>query len=231
MTHPPGDSGSPVADRSDADLLSAVAEERASAQRDWAELVRRHSARMYAVARSFGLDVQPSEDLVQVAWLRLLERGHQVRDGSALRPWLCAIVRNEALKIVTRRREIPTDLPLDQFSHPAEDGLSVVLAAERAQAVRLAFTRLSEDCRQLLRLSIADPPLSYDEIAIAMGRPRGSLGPTRRRCLDRLRQTLPAGFAGGPEPDTAADVSRDTAPGSIRRDGASGGGGPTGTGH
>jgi DNA-directed RNA polymerase specialized sigma24 family protein len=95
---------------------------------------------------------------------------------------------------VTRRRTVPA---ADGFEHRAADGRppdAGLLTAERAAALRTAFARLGDDCRQLLRLVTADPPMSYDEIAAALGRPRGALGPTRARCLEHLRRALPPGF-------------------------------------
>lgn len=161
----------------------------------WSVLVARHSPRLYSVARSFAIDAATAEDLVQTAWLRLLERADQLRDASSLGPWLSTIVRNEARKLVTRRRVVPTDSIFDHRPDPAEPSDSGLVTRERAAALRTAFARLGDDCRQLLRLLCADPPLSYDEVAAAVGRPRGSLGPTRRRCLDQLHALLPAGFS------------------------------------
>lgn len=162
--------------------------------RAWSALVRRHSPRMYAVARSFAVDERTAEDLVQTAWLRLLERAHQVRDGDALGAWLTTVVRNEARRLVTRRREVPTPWELERPGAVVEAADTALLRDEQGALVRLAFARLGADCRQLLRLVLADPPLGYDEIALVLGRPRGSLGPTRRRCLDQLRRHLPAGY-------------------------------------
>lgn len=180
--------------RSDGDLIAAVGAGGSAAGPAWRELIARHSPRLFAVARSFRLDAATAEDLVQTAWLRLLERTHQLRDHDAVGPWLCAVVRNEARRIVVRRREIPTVLDLEQRPDPTGDVDARTLETEQASALRIAFARLGEECRQLLRLSLAEPPLSYDEIAAATGRPRGSLGPTRRRCLEQLRLRLPAGF-------------------------------------
>jgi len=183
----------------DAELIAALGTGGEPARPAWAALVARYSPRMYAVARSFAVDPAVAEDLVQTAWLRLLERGDQLRDPAAVGPWLCMIVRNEARRYVTRHREIPAALPVEGWAgagwagegDAAEAGL---IRAERARALRLAFARLGEECQRLLRLLVAEPPLSYDEIAAAVNRPRGSLGPTRRRCLERLRAHLPAGF-------------------------------------
>jgi RNA polymerase sigma factor (sigma-70 family) len=178
-------------DATSAELIAALRLGGDTCRHAWNELLGRHSAQMYAVARSFHLDAATSEDLVQTAWLRLLERVDQLRNSEAVGAWLCTIVRNEALRLVTRRREIPTAFELDRPDDGA-DLAAGLIRDERAAALRTAFAYLSEDCQRLLRLTIADPPLSYDEIAAAVGRPRGSLGPTRRRCLDALRLRLPS---------------------------------------
>lgn len=188
------DDRAPGDEPADGALLARVAAGGAAAGPAWSALVARHSGRLYAVARSFNLDSATAEDLVQTAWLRLLERADQLRDPGAVGPWLATIVRNEARRLVTRRREIPTVLELDHRpddAHPPEHDL---LQEEARRAVRLAFSRLGDECRQLLRLLSVEPVPSYDEIAAALGRPRGSLGPTRRRCLDQMRQRLPAGY-------------------------------------
>ncbi len=131
---------------------------------------------------------------MQTAWLRLLERNDQLRDAASLGPWLAMVVRNDARKLVTRRRTVPVADGFEQRvadGRPADAGL---LTNERAAALRTAFARLGDECRQLLRLVTADPPMSYDEIAAALGRPRGALGPSRARCLEHLRRALPPGF-------------------------------------
>ena len=107
---------------------------------------------------------------------------------------LCMIVRNEARRLVTRRRTIPVADGWETRPADAPPPAAGMIASEQAVALRSAFARLGDDCRQLLGLMLADPPLSYDEIAAALDRPRGSLGPSRQRCLDHLRRLLPAGL-------------------------------------
>ena len=183
-----------VTDPQDQELIAGLGAGGEAARHAWSILVPRHSPKMYAVARSFAIDAQTAEDLVQTAWLRLLSRADQLRDPQAVGPWLCMIVRNEARRLTTRRREIPAEAPVEHRPAAADAPDARLLRAERDQAVRLAFSRLGTECRQLLRLLLADPPLSYDEIAAALDRPRGSLGPTRRRCLLRLQELLPPGY-------------------------------------
>ena len=61
-------------------------------------------------------------------------------------------------------------------------------------AVLRAFGQLSPEDQQLMRLLCAVPPLDYQTIAEMLGRPIGSIGPTRARCLERLKRLLPPGF-------------------------------------
>ena len=178
----------------DDELVTMIRAGGATREAAWSDMLRRHSPKMYAVARSFDIDQATAEDLVQTAWLRFLERSDQLRDTSSVGPWLCMIVRNEARRLVTRRRTVPIadgweTRPADTPAHAAG-----MIAAEQAVALRSAFARLGDDCRQLLTLMLADPPLSYDEIAAALDRPRGSLGPSRQRCLEHLRRLLPTGL-------------------------------------
>ena len=60
--------------------------------------------------------------------------------------------------------------------------------AERHAALREAFTQLPPRCQQLIALLAEDPPLSYAVISARLGIPAGSIGPSRRRCLDKLRR-------------------------------------------
>ncbi len=178
----------------DDELVGMIRTGGATREAAWSDLLRRHTPKMFGVARSFDIDQATAEDLVQTAWLRFLERSDQLRDASSVGPWLCMIVRNEGRRLVTRRRTVPVGEGWEARAAdapPAADGL---IKAEQAVALRSAFARLGDDCRQLLTLMLVDPPMSYDEIAAALDRPRGSLGPTRQRCLEQLRRLLPEGL-------------------------------------
>jgi DNA-directed RNA polymerase specialized sigma24 family protein len=76
-----------------------------------------------------------------------------------------------------------------QASHSRDDPVEQdLLAAERHAALRGAFGQLPPGCQQLLALLIADPAVPYAEISAKLGIPVSSIGPTRRRCLDKLRR-------------------------------------------
>ena len=97
-------------DTGDAELVAAVRAGGPDRQVAWRELLRRHTPKMAAVARSFDIDRATVDDLVQTAWLRFLERSEQIRDTGSVGPWLCMVVRNEARRLVTRRRTVPVAL-------------------------------------------------------------------------------------------------------------------------
>jgi RNA polymerase sigma factor (sigma-70 family) len=178
----------------DDELVGMIRAGGATREAAWSDMLRRHTPKMYGVARSFDIDQATAEDLVQTAWLRFLERTDQLRDASSVGPWLCMIVRNEARRLVTRRRTIPVADGWETRPADTAPPAARMIATEQAVALRSAFARLGDDCRQLLSLMLADPPLSYDEIAAALDRPRGSLGPSRQRCLEHLRRLLPTGL-------------------------------------
>jgi DNA-directed RNA polymerase specialized sigma24 family protein len=83
------------------------------------------------------------------------------------------------------RYELDADILPDEQAFTAEQQL---LGAERHAALREAFQDLSPGSQQLITLLAADPPVPDAEISARLGIPVGSIGPTRRRCLDKLRQ-------------------------------------------
>ena len=157
-------------------------------QRAWDELVAEHSRLLWSVARSFRLDAADANDVVQTTWLRLLEHLDRIEDPSRLVGWLVTTARREAMRVLRRsgrERPVVEDTVLDRpdESPPVDAAL---LRNERDRALWQAFSRLSERCRQLLQVAVANPK-AYDEISAALGMPIGSIGPTRGRCLSQLR--------------------------------------------
>jgi DNA-directed RNA polymerase specialized sigma24 family protein len=120
-----------------------------------------------------------------------VENLHRVREAERVGAWLAATARHEALRVLrVAGRQLPVGddaelVPLDPVQVTPE---SVALAAEQRAIVWRAFTALPPPCQRLLRVLMADPPPSYQEAAAALDMPIGSIGPTRGRCLDRLRR-------------------------------------------
>jgi len=156
----------------------------------WNSLVEQFSLYLWSVVRGYRLTDEESADVFQQTWLRLIEYLDRMEDPTHLGARLATTARMEALRVL-RGRSIPTDpdhLPdMNDRDQSPEDAL---LASERDQAVRHAIGQLPVRCQKLLALLYSEPSPSYAEIATAVGAPIGSIGPTRARCLQRLRELL-----------------------------------------
>lgn len=161
----------------------------------WERLVDQFSRLIWAMTRDFKLCESDAADVVQATWLRLLEHIHRIEYPERIGSWLATTARHECLRHVTAGKRVMLVQDHDVFGgssgqQPAVD--ERLLADERAQAVREALSQLPSRSQRLLELLMADPPVSYVEISDQLGLPIGSIGPTRSRCLERLRVILQA---------------------------------------
>ena len=166
-------------------LLRAAA---AGDQAAWNELVERYQNLVWATARAHRLSRADASDVAQTTWLRLVENLDRIREPEHLGGWLATTARRECLRhIRSQQREVASD-EADAFEATADDPLEVaLLTEERDTALWRAFTRLSERCQTLLRLLVSEDEPSYEMIGAALGMPIGAIGPTRMRCLEKLR--------------------------------------------
>ncbi|GAA4664666.1 MULTISPECIES: RNA polymerase sigma factor [Amycolatopsis] len=156
----------------------------------WRLLVRDLSPPVLRVARTVGLDDPDTADVCQNTWLELV-RCPGLRDPARLPSWLSTTARREAVRVLAaRRRESPCPLPEPPGHAPSPE--VVFLAAERDRALWLAVERLPWPHRELVHLLASPCPPTYAEIAGKLGIRPGSVGPLRRRALDRLRRLLEA---------------------------------------
>jgi RNA polymerase sigma factor (sigma-70 family) len=158
----------------------------------WNELVHRYSPLVMAVTRSYQLTADDAKDVSQTVWLRLVENLANLREPDALPGWLATTTQRECIRQLRQGQRV---LPVDPQSNGALQQCATVdpdagiLRAELHQALRDGLAALPERDQALLKLRAADPPKSYEEISQLLGMPIGSIGPTLRRCLDRLRET------------------------------------------
>jgi RNA polymerase sigma factor (sigma-70 family) len=158
----------------------------------WNELVHRYSPLVMAVTRSYRLAAADAQDVSQTVWLRLVEHLGKLREPEALPGWLARTTQRECSRQVQRaQRVVPVDPQSDSAMRrgATADLDAGILRAELRQALRDGLGELSARDQWLLRLRAADPPKSYHEISLLLGMPVGSIGPTLRRSLDRLRET------------------------------------------
>ena len=158
----------------------------------WDALVERYAPLIWSICRRYRLDGADAEDVGQVVWLKLVDHLDQLRDPAALPGWLATTARHECSRVLRVAGRPPVgEQVLDTENIPDTHTVTAeqeLLAAEQHAALREAFTRLHPGCQQLLALLTADPPLPYAEISARLGLPVGSIGPSRSRCLDRLRR-------------------------------------------
>lgn len=193
---------------------SAVLVRRAAAgdARAWEGLVDSYVGLIWAIARSHRLGPGDAADVSQITWLRLLENIHRIDDPSRVGAWLATTARRECLRVLGRSSRQLLVAETETLPQPAsfaapevDDGL---LAREREEHLHRALEQLPQRCQDLMRLLMLDPPPSYEEISAALDMPIGSIGPTRGRCLRRLRRSLEAQGIADPLPRVLDGGSR-----------------------
>jgi RNA polymerase sigma factor (sigma-70 family) len=179
--------------RDDPSVVTLVNRVGGGDQEAWNELVERYSPLVWSICARCQLSREDIDDVGQSVWLLLVEKIGGLREPAALPGWLVTTTKRECLRILgAARREDPGGLlPEDQMP-PDPAGTMIeqeLIVAERNAALRAAFAELQRGCHELLSMLISDPPRSYAEISATLGIPVGSIGPTRARCLDRLRRS------------------------------------------
>jgi RNA polymerase sigma factor (sigma-70 family) len=158
----------------------------------WDPLVRRFNGLIWAIVRQHRLSPADSQDVIQIVWLRLLENLGSLRDPSRVGGWLATTARRECLRLIRLgNRVVPaTDDLLEGESNPCASPDEVVAASDHQRAVFQTIRMLEPRCQQLLELSAYQLP--YQAISALLDMPVGSIGPTRGRCLEQLRELLRA---------------------------------------
>lgn len=184
-------------------LASLVAAALDGEQAAWDALVERLHRVVWKAVNMMTTDADVRDDAFAATWLRLAERLDGIREPEKLPGWLTTTATNEVRQLLRRRSRADVSLTRNWTESGAQvdlvdrlvsaegepsDGL---LRSERNREVRIAFTQLDDDCREIITaLVLADPPMTYQEASRELGRPVGSLGPTRARCLDKMKRLL-----------------------------------------
>jgi RNA polymerase sigma factor (sigma-70 family) len=182
--------------------LAQQAAEAFSAQREgdpdgMARLVDVLTPLLWHTARAQGLTRAQAEDVVQTTWLQLVKHREAITDARGILKWLITTTRRESWAVVrrSRREDITDDLGEVLDGAPAtpdgpEGPEQLVVRGQEQRVLWQHFAALSARCQQLLRvIALAERP-DYGQVAEALGMPVGSIGPTRGRCLAKLRQAL-----------------------------------------
>jgi RNA polymerase sigma factor (sigma-70 family) len=156
------------------------------------DLVRTLSPVLWHVVRSYGLDRDQAEDVVQTAWLTLVRRHESIADPQAVAAWLTTTARREAWRVSkAANKAIPLGEEVIEARVPHQkDAESQVIVADEQDRIWACVSQLSERCQRLLRIVAFEDRPDYAGIARELSMPIGSIGPTRGRCLDKLKTLL-----------------------------------------
>ena len=173
----------------------------------WDTLVERYAPLIWSICRRHRLERADADDVGQSVWLLLADHLDNLRDPAALPGWLATTTRRECGRVLRAPRgPLAAEYVPDVETLPDEQAATAeqeLLAAERHAALREAFLDLPPGCQRLIALLTADPPVPYATISARLGIPVGSIGPTRRRCLDKLRRHPAIGALINAEAETA----------------------------
>lgn len=156
------------------------------------ELVRALSPVLWQVVRAYRLDHGQAEDVVQSTWLALVRNADSISDPTAVGSWLTTTARREAWRQTRRSRQadLMDDDVLERSTPRARSAEEAAIEQDSNDRLWAGVSRLSERCQRLLRvIAFSDHP-DYAGLATELGMPIGSIGPTRGRCLDKLKTLL-----------------------------------------
>lgn len=177
------------------DLGKLVARCQSGDAEAWHELVDLFSQHVYSVARRYHLSQDDAADVYQATFASLFQRIDHIEDPATLPKWLAVAASRISLR--TKRINQRTQT----LGHD-EGGLVETLAAEEADAeteglraaeawtVRQAVEQVGGKCTPLLTMLYLEDDLSYEQVSEKLGMPVGAIGPTRARCLQKVRKLL-----------------------------------------
>lgn len=178
----------------DSDLIQAC---RAGDTDAWERLVDEYERLVYSIALNQGATAEDAADVTQITFTILMESLDDLRDDSNLAAWLGTVARRHTWRLLKRRRREPTGADADIAGDPTarkspESNTNVAVARwEQIEWIEYGLKLLDDRCRQLLLALYFDPDEpSYADVADRLDMAVGSVGPTRARCLERMRRHL-----------------------------------------
>ncbi|GIV75431.1 MULTISPECIES: RNA polymerase sigma factor [Caldilinea] len=166
----------------------------------WSLLVERYARLVRSVPVRYGLTADEVDDVAQEVFLALAQSLHEIEDPERLSGWLATTTRRFTWRALQRQRREQLVAPPNDADPPTSPALPSVSNFTlddllngwfRQEALEQALRQLSTRCQELLHLLFLDEQQpDYDEISRRLNIPKGSIGPTRNRCLQRLRSLL-----------------------------------------
>lgn len=191
--------------QSDEQLLSLC---KAGDEAAWRTLVERYQRLVYTVPRRAGLDEDQASEVFQEVFTVFFEKLHDIEQPDRLQAWFVTTARRKTWRAIQRAKRLVSihnnnedgdELSFEPFPDDSILPDEALVQIQERHRVRAAVEALDENCRELIKMLfyVSESP-SYTEIAQKLGRPEGSIGPTRARCLKKLLQLL--AWTGGSTP-------------------------------
>ena len=182
---------------SDRDLIRRCRQGSAGA---WQQVLNNYERLVYSIPLRYGLSRDDAADVAQITFTILIQSLDTLPDDSRLGPWLATVARRHTWRFLERnRREIASE----RLDYMGLTQSAMLLGKHDADSIEhweltewldAGLSKISQRCRELLLALYFQPEqYSYAEIVEHMGMPLGSIGPTRARCLKRLKQVLGEG--------------------------------------
>jgi RNA polymerase sigma factor (sigma-70 family) len=157
-------------------------------QRAWREVLDQFQRLVYSIPLNLGLTAEDAADVVQATFMILLQSLDRIEEPERLGSWLATVARRQSIRILERRTRDEARTTENVLVVDDAESHRIV---EEVQWVHDAVQQLSGRCQELMiKLYFSEPQPSYDEVAEQLGIPLGSIGPTRARCLEKLRGFL-----------------------------------------
>ncbi len=161
--------------------------------RSWERLVDAFQKLVFSIPVRLGLSQEDCEDVFQNTFVALYASLNHMRSADALPRWLAVTAYRESLRVLRSHKHTPvseSEEALETLESLEKNAEDLLMEATQAGAVREALRRLPKRCRQLLELLFSEEEPSYAEIGKRLNMPIGAIGPTRARCLEKLRAEL-----------------------------------------
>ncbi|HWF83177.1 MAG TPA: sigma-70 family RNA polymerase sigma factor [Streptosporangiaceae bacterium] len=175
-----------------AHIAGLVSDAKNGSEEALGQLVTELSPLLWQVARAAGLAADDAEDVLQTVWLRLVSHLGGIHTSGALTAWLVTTTKREAWRVrAAGRKQLPVDEGwLAGVPDQAVGSEEQAIIDDDNRRLWRALGQLSPRCQELLRIIAFVPRPDYHAVADELGMPRGSVGPTRGRCLAKLRSLL-----------------------------------------
>lgn len=158
----------------------------------WETLILRYRRLIYSIPVRFSFSAADCSDVFQAVCLRLIEHLGELKDDTKVSSWLITTTTRQCIHVRSQKhRESSADEEFDEPADPSDTVEEIRIQSQEQQTVREAVDQLPERCRKLVEMlyfDTRDP--SYEVIAQTMQMPVASVGPTRARCLEKLRTVL-----------------------------------------